>query len=373
MTKHNLFGRILFLFFILSGCNSASIFKASPTLALPNSFTQIYEQLNSNSADSLVETVMLDSSSQSSPLFKVGYISEDNSVVGVYEGGKLIGWNTDKATVAFVHEIGIVSSKALSFTPSSAYLIGATQHISKPNRYDQDVEYVNGIGVWDVRTGTLIRCITFPCQNTSGSSDGFYLGLAVDSEEKRLAVYSEIGAVFSSLLDDSPRAYVEFNALDSQYHWQAGSVLFDPSGQRYIVVFQEGRIHSYNNERSKTYRVIEDGLEGDGVIITDAQIDPTGRWLVVARGDKTQVLNLDNGEPLLEIVVSNPVLTFDRTGELLFIGSANKMIIYSIEETEKIAEYDAVGITSLFISQDNRLVIWGDMQGVIHVWARVAQ
>ena len=315
---------------------------------------------------SLVETTLLGSASFSSPLFKVGYISEENIVLGIYsDGGTVAGWEADTATIAFTHKLGIVTSKGLALIESGKNLIGATKH----NFKSQNIEYVNGIALWDVRTGALIKCITYPCQGTSTSGDGF-LGLAVSDNEKWLTIYSESGIGISGVSDDTPSLYYNINDADFSYPWNIGSVTFDEKHRRYAIVFQEGRIYVSNSETSTNYHTIAKGTKEDIAIISDAQIDPTGRWLVVARGAKTQVLSLENGKELLQIEELNPALSFDRIGELLFVGADNKLAIYSILKGSKIIEYDAPGITSLTISEDNRLVIWGDQQGKIHVWGK---
>lgn len=366
MKNHIFLLHILPVFFTLTACVSLLSNSPAPTLIPPNEFTQAYEPLSEEAVSSLVEMTSVNSSSLNSPLLKVGYISEDNIILGIYsDGGTVAGWEADTATIAFTHKLGIVTSKGLALIESGKNLIGATKHNFKP----QNIEYVNGIALWDVRTGVLIRCITYPCQGTSTSGDGF-LGLAVSDNGKWLAIYSESGIGISGVSDDTPSLYYNINDVDFSYPWDIGSVAFDEKHRRYAVVFQEGRVYVSNNETSTNYHTIAKGTKGDGIVVADAQIDPTGRWLVVARGDKTQVRNLDNGKVLFQIGVSNPVLSFNQTGELLFVGSENKLAIYSIDTAEKIAEYDAVGITSLAISEDNRIVIWGDVQGAIHIWAK---
>jgi hypothetical protein len=363
---------VIFVILVLSSCTSPTPKITPSDLITPNDFTETYEPLTCSMADFLMEIDLLEPPTPSAPLLKTGYLHDDNVVVGIYgHEGTIIGWNLDEHQIAFVHKLGIVTSKSLMLLSSGKYLIGATQNTFKPDG-NHDVEYVNGVALWDVQSGALIRCITYPCQDRGIQNEGF-LGLTTDSSGQWLAIFSENGIGISSVFGGAPSLYLQPVALDSAYHWRIGSIAFDERNRRFAVVFQEGRVYLYEGERTHQYSVVAKGAEGNRLVVTDTQIDPTGQWLVMARGNRTQVLNLDNGKPLLEIAVSNPVLTFDRTGELLFVGSANKMTIYSIEEAEKIAEYDAVGITSLFISQDDRLVIWGDIQGVIHVWARVAE
>lgn len=372
MKKQTALVLIQFMLISLSSCKSSYSSNATPTLVPPNEFTQTYEPLREGVVDSLIETTLLSSPSLNSPLLKVGYLDEDNIIVGIYsEGGTVTGWDLDTGALAFSHELGIVTSKALFLISSGKHLIGATEHNFKFNVSNQKTEYINGVGLWDVRSGALIKCLTFPCQGNPPQRDGF-LGIAVDADGKWLAIFSETGLVLTSAFDNSSDLNIDFDAVDSPYHWQAGSVAFDEVNRRYITVFQEGRIYISDIEHpySYSYRTLTKGTKGEYEIITEAKIDPTGRWLVIARGAETNVFNLDNGKSLLGINTSNPLLSFDQTGELLFVGSTNKLTVYTVETGEKIAEYDNVGITSLAISEDNRLVIWGDAQGLIHVWGK---
>ena len=261
------------------------------------------------------------------------------------------------------------TSKGLKFVAGGKSLIGATEHNFKLNSHDQSIEYINGIALWNVYTGELIKCITYPCQGDRKQRDGF-LGNVSDENGEWDAIFSEGILSISKLSDNTIIFDREINAIDDQYHWKIGSVAFDSQNHRYALVFQENRIYLSNLDRPLVYETLANGVKGDLEIVTDAQIDPSGHWLVIARGNKTQVLNLDNGKVLLQVEVSDPALSFDRTGKLLFVGSNNKLAVYSIETSEKISEYDAVGITSLSISDDNRIVIWGDIQGVVHIWAK---
>lgn len=370
MKNHTFLIHIVSVVFTLTSCASPSSNIATSTLIPPNEFTKTYEPLREEKVSSLVEMTSLSSPSFSSPLLKVGYLSEDNIVVGVYKNeGTVVGWKADTADIAFNHELGIVSSKALLLIASGENLVGPMDHVFKLNSLNQNIEYLNGIALWDVRTGILIQCIAYPCQKNSGLQHGF-LGLAIDLNGERLAFFDESGVGLSSLSGNAPVLDYTINAEDASYSWRIGSVAFDSHNHRLAVIFQEGRVYVSNIENPLNYQIIAKGEKGDIVPITDAQIDPTGRWLLVARGNKTRILNLENGKVLLQIEVSNPVLSFDRTGELLFVGAGNKLAIYSIVKSLKIFEYDAPGITSLAISEDNRLLIWGDQQGKIHVWGK---
>ena len=247
--------------------------------------------------------------------------------------------------------------------------MGATEHNFAPNVLNENIEYISGIGLWDVTTGALLKCISEPCQEGSEQPYGD-LGVVIKDDLSSVAAFSEVVLGITNFSGESSGFILTINPPDAPYIWSIGAVAFDEWNNRYVVIFQEGRIDVSRDMDAFHYRVLAEGEQGDRTPIDDAQIDPTGQWLVIARGDKTRVLNLNSGNTLLQFDVSRPVLSFDQTGKLLFVGSGNKIAIYSIESAEKIVEYDTSGITSLSISEDNRLVIWGDKEGKIHVWAK---
>jgi WD40 repeat protein len=368
MKKYFFVIHIITVLFILSACAALPTVRVVPTLGAPTDFTKDYPPLSSETISLLSEVGLLSSPEFVSPLLKVGYISEDNIVVGVYSnGGTVVGWNIDKSTLAFAHELGILTAKSLTFAASGEKVVGAMDRVLKADSLNRNIEYLNGIAVWDVRTGALLKCYAYPCQENSGEPDGF-LGFAVDADLNWQAIFSERIITLLRLSDDSVVVAGEVTPIDASYQWEIGSVAFDPVNHRYAIVFQEGRVYVSDIDRPLNRRVIAKGKKGDLIAITDAQIDPTGRWLMVARGSETSVLDLDNGDILLQIDVADPVLAFDRTGELLFIGANNKLKIYSMAVDSKVSEYDTPNITSLAISEDNRLVIWGDKLGAIHIW-----
>jgi hypothetical protein len=361
---------ILLVCCALVGCVPSPSKTGLPTLIAPNEFTQAYEPLRVDIVSSLAEVSSFNSGQLSGPIIKAGYISKSNTVVGIYDNGATVaGWKADASTLAFTHKLNIVTSKGLYLTQSGQKLMGATKHNFKPNALDQNVEYIDGVGLWDVSTGAFLKCIVYPCQESSIPPDGF-LGVVIKDDLSSVATFGGYVLGLTNFSGESSGFELEINPPDAPYFWNIGAVAFDEWNNRYVIIFQEGRIDVSRDMDAFHYRVLAEGEQGDRTPIDDAQIDPTGQWLVIARGDKTRVLNLNSGNTLLQFDVSRPVLSFDQTGKLLFVGSGNKIAIYSIESAEKIVEYDTSGITSLSISEDNRLVIWGDKEGKIHVWAK---
>lgn len=112
------------------------------------------------------------------------------------------------------------------------------------------------------------------------------------------------------------------------------------------------------------------GEQYDLQTVVSAEFDPAGQFLAFIRGNRLSIWQLNRGAKLhLEANVPDPVtLHFDQTGQLLFIGASEKITIWDMESKTIIAEYDVLGLTSFTISEDNRLLSWGDDTGVVHLW-----
>jgi WD40 repeat protein len=336
----------------------------------PSDFGRAYQPLDKVTALALSEIVTLKSPDSLGHVSKIGFLASDNIFVAVYaEQGVVMGRYANTSDIAFKHSLGIVSDKGLAFVASDKYLVGATERIFKPDISKRAVEYVNGIALWDVRTGELQKCISYPCQGNKSGRDG-YLGITVAPDGMWEAVYSEGVISLDGLLVDSEGPIHTINPQDASYHWDIGNVAFDSKHRRYAVVFQEGRIYLSGKEFSVDYHVLADGVEGHRLPVADAQFDPTGQRLVVVRGNYTNVWDIDTSQTLFDINTSSPTIAFDKDGKLLFIGDNDKLTIYDLEAKNQLAEYEVPGITSLSISEDNRLVIIGDDLGQIRVWGK---
>jgi WD40 repeat protein len=361
----------MFLFaFPILACGPSPSVEATISPMPPSDFGRAYGPLDGRTVVALSEALALKPLDSPSPVAKVGFLASDNIFVATYvEPGVVIGWNATTSEVAFNHDLGIVTAKGLAFVSSARYLIGATERVFKTNRFKYTTEYIDAIALWDVTMGELIKCITYPCQGNESVGDGF-LGITVAPDGTWLAISSEGGLSLSGFLNDTPNIHYTINDPDALYQWRLGNVAFDSRHRRYALVFQEGRIYLSDGEFSTQYRVMANGNEGHGLPVTDAQIDPTGQWLVITRGDTTSIWGLEAGEVHFDISTSNPVITFDKDGKMLFLGDNDKLTIYDLEAKSQLAEYEMPGITSLSISEDNRLVIIGDDLGQIHVWGK---
>jgi WD40 repeat protein len=110
----------------------------------------------------------------------------------------------------------------------------------------------------------------------------------------------------------------------------------------------------------------------DGHAPTALAMDDTQSRLALITGNQLQVWPIvaRPSEPLFTAGISDVrVLTFDQSGQVLLVGTGTSLQVWDMATQLMIHEYPSAGLSSLTISPDGRLVVWGDEQGTIHLWA----
>jgi len=71
----------------------------------------------------------------------------------------------------------------------------------------------------------------------------------------------------------------------------------------------------------------------------------------------------------MKIPISNGnLLAFNHSGNLLAVATDNEILMFDIAKREQVASFDTGEATALFFTHDDRLLTWGDADGVIHIW-----
>jgi WD40 repeat protein len=222
-----------------------------------------------------------------------------------------------------------------------------------------------------METGELIQCMTYPCQENTSSKDG-NIGAVIDPDRRWVFSYSESTISIGDLSGKTEGRLSLVNDLDTDYMWSIGAIAPDAAHDGYAIVFQEGKVWLDTVDRSASrYRTLVDGKKNDVQEVITAKFDPAGQWLAFIRGGYMSVWYLGKKPESLYLEEKVPQavdLSFDHSGSLLFVGGGDKITIWDLTNKSIVAEHEASGITSLDISEDNRLLIWGDAQGAIHVW-----
>jgi WD40 repeat protein len=106
--------------------------------------------------------------------------------------------------------------------------------------------------------------------------------------------------------------------------------------------------------------------------IKDLQFNATRTRLAWLTGERVVVIQLQNLLFRIGLDISlngGELLAFDRTGEILVVAAGEKLIFFDMKRNKQVAEYALeTEVTSLHFSRDNRLLIWGDADGNVHLW-----
>jgi len=367
--------RLFLVATLLTGCVANDI--STPTPVEGNSFTNTFLRLDAMPAQ-LAEILTLDPTWSSGPVWAVQYLMKTNHLFGVYgEDGRVVRWSLASENIVVTHELGIAGPKALQFSGGGRILIGPTGRISEVNEYrNRLTDYVIGIAAWDMETGELLECLSFPCDDSTPEFAGGKLDALIDVLAKQVFIYDEASISIIGLQGDSPSQGIIINSPDEDYRWNIGHIAYDHVNQHYAIIYQEGRVETTGLNPRKVgpfsfSSILAKGTEAEFADVPAAMFDPTGNWLAYIRADQLIIWRFDQNsrQPFFETEIHDAhSLLFDQTGKLLVVTMKDKISILDVIEKNVVAEYSTPGITSFNLSEDNRLLIWGDESGAIHIW-----
>jgi WD40 repeat protein len=244
------------------------------------------------------------------------------------------------------------------------------------NDLGEPQEYFHWIALWNILSGFLDKCFTGSCTGEltdPGQIAYAYIGAVVDDNTE--VTYSE-GSYLTTILSPEDGGGISLvNSPDADYWWHIGRMAVNSDQNRLAIVFQEGGITLRKIIETGIWPlawtdVLVRGEENQLQPIQEAIFDPDGRWLAIVRGQDLIIWQVSGWkrEVFREQIGNVHGMQFNPSGELLFIGRDNAINVVSLKERSMVFEMQAPSITSLDISDDNRLLFWGDERGTVHAW-----
>lgn len=303
----------------------------------------------------------------------LGYRRSDGLLLAAYLGdGFLRGWDLSKKTVEFEHDLRLVSSTGLGFDVAGNYIIGPKYSQMRDDDYHYLQEYIGGVGLWQTTSGDLIKCLDSLCNEPPGNQKLQEIGAAIDPMGRKVIIYND-GAF---TLDDLSTGQSSINLVNSPDDllgldtWEPlGKMIFNRNGERLYIARLRGTVNvlgGFPNLKEITPKIGEDYIPVEAITI-----DSRNKKLARLQGEKLSIwqLGLFNNRLIYESDVPNgKLLSFDQFGNFLVIGAAEKIQIFDITNQKLIKEIPANDLSSILVSPDNRLLFWGDNEGVIHIW-----
>jgi WD40 repeat protein len=201
------------------------------------------------------------------------------------------------------------------------------------------------------------------------------IGATIDFNGETVVTYNEDAYRVIKLSNSSYSGFALVNSPDADYWWHIGKMAMDSRHSRLAIVFQEGRITVEGILAPRIFPlsridVLENGTKHELQPVEFAAFDPSGKWLAVVRADELSIWSVANWKKA--IIYQAPIrnvsgIEFNPSGELLFVATDNEIRAIGLEKKELIFEFDAPGVSSLHVDEDNRLLFWGDEEGVIHI------
>jgi len=314
------------------------------------------------------------------PVAIAQYYPLKNILIAAYIGdGFLRSWDLETGKVLYEHDLGIASSIGVGLDEAGNRIIGAVHNIIQENDYGESADFVGGITVWDTATGFSIACVVYPCERTAPPEQwrrSLISGATLDPKGRW--VLSSYGSIISAL--DTSGVEMPYSSSESDLegaHRQIILSAFDPANNRYAIGFRDGGVLIEELGKASTRwfanRISLGNPDKDSPHnVTALSFSPDGQWLARIQDEIFTIWKISarDGKPFFEHEIPDgQLLAFDQLSEMLFVSTSGKVEIWDITRMEMIREFAAPEITSLRVSSDNRLMIWGDCLGAVHIWA----
>jgi hypothetical protein len=365
-------GLLICMLLLLPSCNSHTDEELPP-----NEFSQRYAPLRADNLDRLVEVDDWEIMATGDPISLIKHNLDLNRLTVISEQTQMVVLFAieEKETIA-QQIVDIPDLRVLGIDKDGEKLLVGRSG-QRLNDHGKPQEYFHWIGLWNILSGSLDQCFTWPCTGELTDPDQIayaYIGAVID--KKTEVTYSEGSYLTTILSSENGGGVALVNSPEADYWWHIGKIAVNSDQNRLAVVFQEGGITLYKISEPDRWwplawiDVLARGEENQLQPIHEAIFDPDGGWLAIVRGQDLIIWRVRGWqkEVFREQVGNVHGMRFNPTGELLFIGRDNAINVINPKERRMVFEMQAPGIITLDISDDNRLLFWGDEHGTVHAW-----
>jgi hypothetical protein len=344
----------------------------------PGDYSEDYLPLGPENVTRLSELTVLTTNPAGGPIAVASYFPKKNTLLAVYTGdGFLRAWDAGNANILFEHDLGITTNIGAGLDQSGDLVMGAIQHVVKEDIFGELNDFIGGVTVWDTETGKVAGCIPYPCERTEleEQSQLYILGATLDPKGRwGLSNHGSTISVIDITNPNSSQYSSTLHASDGSYR-NISLFAFDPDNDRYAIAFRDGTIDIEKNGENKNWISFNTllGTYEKGVLhkVAALSFSPNGKFLARIQENVLTLWKstVYSGDIQFEYgVLDGHLIAFDQSSEMLFVGTTDNIEVLDVKEGKPIGEFTAPGITSLSVSSDNRLLIWGDKVGAIHVW-----
>jgi WD40 repeat protein len=292
--------------------------------------------------------------------------------------GFLRTWNAEERDLLSELNLGITGNSSVAFDKYGDLVMGAMRSMIQENDYGELTERVGGVGIWKTSSGDLITCVVYPCEGNAPLDEWqrhLISGATFDLKGRWVLSNYETLIGITDITEKETPYSISFTDIDAN-HREVALVTIDSLNDRFASAFIDGGILiqglGQKNLDFLTPKIrLGDEQKASRHKISALVFSVDGQWLARLQDGIMSIWKLETrkGDLYFESSISDgKILTFDPSSELLFVARNDRIDIWNIRETQLIRELSAPEITSLSVSSDNRLLIWGDNLGAVHIW-----
>jgi WD40 repeat protein len=276
-------------------------------------------------------------------------------------------------------DLGVVTRIGAGFSQSGDLVMGSTRSDNRAGGKEPR-EHVGGVLLWNTNTGALASCVEAPCPNRPPSDLSALptlVGASLAPDASLVLIYNELGVIRVNLPDlKYEQVYDNMSpGIPSSDVTTIGLVTFDATGMRYAVGLEEGAVAVVPIQQPwwaflRNPLVLGKNDQSDLKTIADIAFSPDGSWLAEARRNTLRVWNLSAPSSTKSFQVPLPHvfhLAFDQSSMYLYAADGRSVVVVDLDAGAVVGRLDTPGISAATVSPDNRLLFWGDVNGVVHV------
>jgi WD40 repeat protein len=324
-------------------------------------------------------------SSTSSAVIRLSEDPAQENILAIHEDGLFRKWNVPLKSAITEYDFLAASKKNTFFNEDGSRLVST------------------GEVIWDTQNGEVLDCREMDenyCP-TPASVAEYSEAMYIDPVRPVKIDHMARGASWFSFDKKFTDMVGPWNGYLNCYDYFAGVDIFgrkkpfngiykvaiDPSGTYIACAISNGNVIIRNwsiafneipgekgnliNSEYPYVRFVRYTRPDDKTYIKDMAFDATRTWLS-ALADKKLIM-WDLRRPIfarkIDISIDDGnAIAFDRSGKLLAVGTNDEIIFFDTQEGRQIAQFDTAEVTALYFTRDNRLLVWGDAEGNIHLW-----
>jgi WD40 repeat protein len=376
MNRNILLIILILPFMVLASSCSRSIPLIDATTEPPTSYSVAFESIDPTNVSDLTKVRDIPPESNSGLVGALTVSPSMDVLFAVYVGDSYLRrWDIESGKLLSAVHLGVVTAEGLQFDRAGEIVIGATEHEIRDDGIGMR-EYISDIVIWDTDDGRRVRCFYGPCDRSPDLNlSPRDTGIAMDGLGRRDIQYS-----------DQTYSMNEFDSnWDSIYHRMRvsadegpepgiGRMVFDQSGDWFASASRRGRlvITTFVSKSFEPAVVMRLGNTEIDVPVQDLEFSFDNRWIAGIWGETLAVWDLSSREkdPYIGIQATGVRrLAFDRTSGLLFVGGEAGVQVWNLSEKVVVSVLPSQEVTALLVSPDNRLLLVGDISGLIQIWA----